>query len=555
MNIFISKFNAFKTKINLKKCSIVFGSIIGCLIIIYLGLCFFTKGNAFITGTTINGIKVSDLTVDESISALEKQYQEDIQDSNVILTIEDQEFTVNLQDNLTFDISDQVNKIADLSNNFLTRGYNFLFNRHYNVGATINDDELLATQITASGILNYNTLVKTSYEIQDNQIVFTKGTSGKTAETDSVAATIKQALKDYDFKNKISYEPVDHELKNEDEMNSLHKELANGAKNATLDKNNNYAIVDSQVGASFDLEEATKKYNQTAEGKKFTVAATIIEPEITKEMLEQNLFKDVLGTYTTNVSGTSVRKNNVRLSGEKCNDVILLPGEEFSYNETVGKRIKENGFGEAAAYLNGETVQEVGGGVCQTSSTLYNAVLLSNLEITERSNHTYVSGYVPIGRDATVSWGGPDFKFKNNKNYPIKIVMSYSNNKQTAQIYGTKEDNTYVEITSKQLSSIPFTTKYENDPSLPEGQEVVVQKGTNGAKAQSWRNIYDENGNLISSTKEAYSVYKGHEEIISKGTMKVPETPATPEQTPTAPASDPSTPTDGTTDNTPAPSQ
>src|SRR5699024_6531690 len=141
--------------------------------------------------------------------------------------------------------------------------------------------------------------------------------------------------------------------------------------------------------------------------------------------LEQNLFKDVLGSYTTNVSGTAVRKKNVRLSGEKCNNIILLPGEEFSYNNTVGKRTKENGFGEAAAYLNGETVQEVGGGICQTSSTLYNAVLLSNLEVTERTNHTYVSGYVPIGRDATVSWGGPDFKFKNDKEYPIKIVMSY----------------------------------------------------------------------------------------------------------------------------------
>ena len=145
-------------------------------------------------------------------------------------------------------------------------------------------------------------------------------------------------------------------------------------------------------------------------------------------------------------SGTSVRKNNVKLSGDKCNGVILLPGEEFSYNNVVGKRTKENGFGEAAAYLNGETVQEVGGGICQTSSTLYNAVLYANLKITERTNHTFVSGYVPIGRDATVSWGGPDFKFKNDQAYPIKIIASYENSRLTTKILGTNVNNVLVEL-------------------------------------------------------------------------------------------------------------
>lgn len=547
----VSKWKIPKLKIS-QRISILFAGITILIFISYIGLCFIASGNEFISNTTINNIEVGKMTRQEATMALQTQFNKDLESSNLTLTIGKQEYQINLQDNLKFDINNEIKKIANQASNFFSRGYNYLFNHKHTIGVEIINDDTLSQQISNSNILTYNTATKTEYEIKDNEIIFTKGKSGKTAELQSVSKTIKTALNDYNFKDKIVYHPVDHNLTKDKEIETLHKELANRASNATLDKNNNYAIIGGQVGASFDLKKATELYNQTPEGKQFSVEAKIIQPKISKEALEQNLFKDILGSYTTNVSGTAVRKNNVRLSGEKCNNVILLPGEEFSYNNTVGKRTKENGFGEAAAYLNGETVQEVGGGICQTSSTLYNAVLLSNLEVTERTNHTYVSGYVPIGRDATVSWGGPDFKFKNDKDYPIKIVMSYSNNKITAQIYGTNLDNTHVKITSKQLSSIPYTTKYEDDPTLLEGQTIVKQKGTNGSKAQSWRNVYDANGNLISSKKEAYSVYKGHEEIILRGTMKAPAANPTPDSNPTTPVTPPA---DNSTTNNNQPTQ
>ena len=188
-----------------------------------------------------------------------------------------------------------------------------------------------------------------------------------------------------------------------------------------------------------------------------------------------------------------------------------------------------------------------GGGVCQTSSTIYNAIVLSNLEITERHNHTYISSYVPIGRDATVSWGGPDFKFKNNQKYPIKIVVSYSNSKLYAKVYGTNVDGIRVEFTSSRTGTIGYNTKYETDPTLPEGTEKVKQAGSNGGRAVSYRKVYDKNGKLISNTKEANSSYKGHDEIIVRGTKKV-ETPATPTKptTPTTP-SEPSSEEEETT--------
>ena len=297
----------------------------------------------------------------------------------------------------------------------------------------------------------------------------------------------------------------------------------------------NYKIVAEQYGAKYDLDDSISAFNKAKEGKEFEVKAKAIVPSITKEDLEKNLFKDVLGEYTTTVNGSSVRKNNVRLAGEKCN-VILLPGEEFSYNQTVGKRTKENGFGEAGAYLNGETVQEVGGGVCQASSTLYNAVVLANLEVTERTNHTYISSYVPIGRDATVSWGGPDFKFKNNRDYPIKIEASYAGGKLTCKIIGTDVDGSYVKFTSERTGDVAYNTKYENDATIPEGQQVTKQAGSNGGKAVSYRLVYDKDGKLLSKKKEANSYYKGHEAIIAVGTMKVEQAPeAQPEATPATP--------------------
>lgn len=532
-----------KLKLRKQAYYVIAGAIITLALGIYLIICLIASGKDFVSNTTINGINVGNMTKEEAVNAVDKQYQKDFKHS-LTLSIDKNDYVIDLGDNTIFDAK-EITKISDESNSsFFKRGYNYLFNHDYTVGLKVKSNEALQEQIKASKILEYTTLVPTSYEIKDDTIVFTKGKSGETAEIKSVKETINKALNEYNIKDKIKYSPVKHKL-DENEIKTLHEQISKEVKNATLDKNNNYAVIEGQVGAKFDLEEATKKYNKTAQGKQFTVDATIIQPKINKETLEKNLFRDVLGEYTTTVTGSSVRRNNVKLAGEKCNNVILLPGEEFSYNNVVGKRTKANGFGEAAAYLNGETVQEVGGGICQTSSTLYNAVLYANLKITERKNHTFVSGYVPIGRDATVSWGGPDFKFKNDQDYPIKIVVSYVNNKITTKILGTNIDNIKVEIKSQKLSSTNFNTKYEDDPTLPEGQTVVKQAGTQGSKAKSWRYVYDANGKLISSKEEAYSVYKGHDEIILRGTMKV--------QTPPPATTDPTLPTQPEPPSTDAP--
>ena len=529
-----------KLKLKKERIPIIIGIIIGLFLIIYLMICLFAGGKDFVSNATINGIDVGNLTKTEAVLAIEKQYENDKDKLLLNLSLNDKTYQIDMKDNISYNIKDEVYRISKKYDNFFTKGYHYLFNHNENTCISIKNKKTLEKAIEESKILDYSTLVPTTYEVKENKVVFTKGKSGKIVKKNDVYTNIENALNNYDFKETIQLSPSDIS-EDEDVMNKIYEDLSKEAKDATLDKDNNYAIVDAQYGAKYDKEEAINKFNSANEGEKFEVKAKIILPEITKDMLEKNLFKDVLGEYSTYVSGTSIRKNNVKLAGQKCNGIILLPGEEFSYNQTVGKRTKSAGFGEAGAYSNGETVQEVGGGICQTSSTIYNAVVLSNLKITERHNHTYISGYVPIGRDATVSWGGPDFKFKNDQKYPIKLEVSYSNSRIYAKVYGTNVDGIRVEFTSSRTGTVGYNTKYETDPNLPEGTEQVKQAGSNGGKAVSYRKVYDKNGQLISNKKEANSVYKGHDAIVIKGTKKVetptPTVPATPDQstTPTVP--------------------
>ena len=288
-------------------------------------------------------------------------------------------------------------------------------------------------------------------------------------------------------------------------------------------------VVDGQVGVSLDPEAAAFALESAVPGETVQLPAQVVYPELTAQELEAVLFRDVLSTTTTNVSGSRVRKGNVRLSGEAVNGTVLNDGDVFDYNQVVGKRTTERGYGEAATYVNGETVNTVGGGICQTSSTIYLATLLANLEIVERYNHRFYPGYITLGMDATVSWGGPEFRFKNNTGYPIRLDVSYADSKLTVSIVGTKVDDTYVKMTYSTLSTTGYETEYVESPDLAWGTQKQKQNGYVGYEVVSYRNLYKGDGTLISSTVEAKSVYKNRNQIILTGTAGRPVTPELPD--------------------------
>lgn len=177
-----------------------------------------------------------------------------------------------------------------------------------------------------------------------------------------------------------------------------------------------------------------------------TFSVTTTEPQVLSAQLNENLYKDKLGSYTTHYSGSAARNNNVRLATSRIDGYELMPGEEFSYDQTILPRTAENGYQAAPVYVGNKVESGMGGGICQPSSTLYCAALYANLEITERHNHSMLVSYLPAGLDATIAQGVLDMKFKNNTPYPIKISGQASGGVLTFSIWGYNPENISVEI-------------------------------------------------------------------------------------------------------------
>ena len=305
--------------------------------------------------------------------------------------------------------------------------------------------------------------------------------------------------------------PILDSAPQEPDFQAIHGELYAEAANAAIDPDT-CEVLPHTVGV--DTAQAQRLFQQAQEGETVEVPLTVTQPDITQEILADRLFADLLGQGTSQVSGSSNRKFNVKLSAEACNGVILMPGEEFSYNNTTGSRSADKGYLPAPVYSGGASVDETGGGICQTSSTIYYAVLHTTLEIVERHAHMYSVGYVPDGMDATVYFGLSDFRFKNNTDYPVKIVTeSYDKNGLrylTVKLYGTNVDGRYAVPERTQFDFVSPTTQYRADESIPQGTTKVdaKQNAYTGRSARAWRVIYEKDGTLVEKQDLGVSTYK-----------------------------------------------
>ncbi len=528
------------------------------LLALYCALCAFGgSGDTLRDGTTVNGINIGGMTKEQAVSALTEQLAgttsvegTDYSAIDVVPDIPDaQTYTVDLSGCLSFDVTDTVEQAwaHDHGGMFLSRGIRFLTTlgggKSYHVAPQAADAAQVRSALEATGILTLNTTTQTTYALTDTTLDFTMGVSGVSVDEN---ALIQKIL---DNTAKGDYSSITCEMVSADpdpiDIQVIHDALYAEPANATLEvaDDGSYTVTDSVQGIDFDVAGAQSILSAAQPGETVSVPLNRQDPAIDTATLKANLFKDVLGEYTTSVSGTADRRSNVQLAAQKCSGTILLPGEVFAYNQVVGQRTEAAGFKKAGAYSNGETVQELGGGVCQDSSTLYCAALYANLEIVERHNHSYVSSYVPIGMDATVSWGGPDFQFRNNTDYPIKVVASYANSKVTFQIVGTKTDDYSVKITTETIGTTAPTVQEVPDDTLEAGTTQVADKGHTGYKVQSYRHVYDASGNVVYEGKESLSSYKMTPKIIHVGT-KVAETPAPDTPVTDTPAAD--TPTTDT---------
>lgn len=328
---------------------------------------------------------------------------------------------------------------------------------------------------------------------EKNCLRFVKGAGEQKIDLDALCAEIAAA-----FENKqtlVDHRHIDNELTPPD-FEAIYQELAVEPRDAHWIENT-WEVEEEVVGCTFDIQKALELWEKAKPNQTVEIPLTITEPEVTAESLKSMLFRDKLGAQTSYYTGSnSNRVNNINLAVSKINGTVLLPGETFSYNETVGERTTEAGFLEAGAYLNGEVVQEIGGGICQVSSTTYCATLYAQLQITSRESHYFRVDYLPWGQDATVSWPKPDFKFTNNRDYPIKIVAYCDNDARalTVEIWGTDTDGTYIELTHDRYVVTDDTWG------------VVI-----GWNVYSWANVYDADGTFLRSYELPASTYFKHE--------------------------------------------
>ena len=552
----------------------------------YLGLCAYAASlDVFFPNTTINGVDVAGMTVqqageelgstlpqrtmsfylpltDKSGDGVTAPEGETLYDPEPAATVSCESLGIT-QD---LDYTAYAQSVYDRSqgqSGFFQGGWSFLAHLFHSQGAKgvyLEPDETVFRQKLSELAQTFSRPAQdTSYEVGQDSLTVTRELDGLAVTEADLEQPIREALSSE--ADGAVY--VDAAILPAQALSAqdIHDAVAGSMKNAGYDAATD-SITPEQAGAEFDVAEAQALLDAASPGETVEIPADIQQPHVTAAELKDVLFRDVLGQCRTHVSGTSARINNVKLSAAACNGVVLNTGDVFSYNATTGQRTTAKGYQAAPAYVGGETVDEVGGGVCQTSSTIYYACLRANLEITERYAHRYVPAYIDWGMDATVSWGGPDYKFTNNTDYPIKIVATYSGGYLTVKILGTNVDGTYVKMTNEVLSKTDWETVYKDDETLPAGTEKVTTTPYTGYKVKSYRNVYSADGKLISSTYEATSDYKVRNKVISRGPAlpEQPETPVTgpaetPAETPTQTPEEttPSTTTPET--STPDPSQ
>ena len=446
----IKKKRRKRKKINIKKigenktllATIIFIIILVIMIFSVIFAILNINNNNILNGVKIEEIDVSGLSREEAKAKIETVYNAK-KEEDIILKYNDFETTIS-QDILetNYDLDKAVNEAISLGKdgNIITNNYNILFallgKKNIKVDMSINEerikDEIENIQTNIPG-----TIIEPDYYVENDKLIITPGQEGIKISVDNLINRIKNTLKTASSNQQYIEIPMDNVWPDKIDIEKIHDEIYKEVQDAYLTENP-ITIHPEVEGIDFDIEEAKKILENDSE--QYEIPLKITKPNVTMEQIGAEAFPNKISFYSTRYDGGDVnRSTNLELACEKINDVIVLPGETFSYNKTLGERSKAAGYKTAKVYENGEVVDGIGGGICQISSTLYNAVLKANLEIVERRNHQFITSYVEEGRDATVAYGVTDFKFKNSRKYAIKIKASASNGVATIEIFGIKE--------------------------------------------------------------------------------------------------------------------
>ncbi|MEA4823424.1 MAG: VanW family protein [Clostridiaceae bacterium] len=522
-------------------CALVFG-----IYALYVSVTVYTH-EGVLDGVTLMGEPIAGLSRDEVLAVAENWVSERLSEKTLALHVGGTIFTVRPEDAAySCDIGNAVGEAVSygregsLFARFIQQmrakngGYDVKLRFSYDAAHLAE----VAGNVAATMEIPY---VPSSYWMTDDTVTIDVGHMGRRVDADALADALTARFDCADFAplwfpvTTLNPVPLD--------LATIEQRADISPVNASFDETDpqRATIFDESPGRDFDREAAEKKIESgegTGEyGSVFTFARTVVEPEVTRASLTAMLYRDVLANRSTKLNTANIgRTANVRIACERVNGTILGVGETFSYNNTVGERTYAQGFQDATIFLEGEKVEDVGGGICQVSSTLYMAATRADLEIVERANHRFAVSYTPLGEDATVYYGGVDFRFRNDTNFPIRVECTLKGSTVTVRLIGTDE---YPERSTELVTQILSVTEPEDvetvNAMLGEAYCERTTAGQRGYTTITYRVTY-ENGIEIARTVENRSYYQKEDREwtvgrIGNSTMP-PETVLVTEDTP-----------------------
>ena len=461
---------------------ILFGVFLLILISSFMIFAFSLKGSSNIfSGIYIKNVDVSNLNKQDAKNKIDNYIKNNIPEE-ITLKHGDYETTISTSElDIKFDTKSAVAVAYNFgrSGNVFSDGFevlgNMFFNKNVEPTLSFNEESLTKILKDISTKLP-DKLIESGYYIDGNNLILNKGTEGNIINVEAMSKVIKDNIQSLNLNGKIDIitQTAKPDLLDVNKIyNEVHKDPVDAS--FTLEPR---SVTPSKNGIDFaiTLDEAKSKLKESE--KECVIPLKVVYPNVTTNMIGNEAFPDELSRFSTNYAASNInRTTNLVLAAGKINGTVLMPGETFSYNQVVGERTIAAGYKEAPIYVSGRVEDGLGGGICQITTTLYNAVVYANLEIVERTNHQFVPSYVGAGRDATVVYGAIDFKFKNNRNYPIKIVCSVGGGVASFQILGLKTNNEYnVEITSRITSQTANNINSETYKILRQNGVVVEQK-------------------------------------------------------------------------------
>lgn len=485
--------------------------------------------SVIINGVSVKGIDVSNLTLSEAKAKIEEAVNIEL-NAPIALKSENYETSINTNQ---FEFNYNTAKAAEEAYS-LGRSGNIFQNNFAILKSAFGGEKLDLDYTYNAESLNYivndveskmpGLVTEATYYREENELIITPGKDGisvdkeklKNAILDTITSANVIDLLENDTKLEIDI-PIEDAKAKEIDIEKIYSEIYTEPKDAYYEKEP-FKIFAEVEGVDFAISKEEAKALVQTKQEEYRIPLKITPASKTINDIGLEAFPYLISDFTTKYDASNKnRSQNLAIAAGKIDGTVLMPGEEFSFNQVVGKRTIQEGYKDAKIYQDGQVVDGLAGGICQISSTLYNAVVKANLEVTERRNHSFTTSYIKAGQDATVVYGVIDFKFKNTRTYPIKISASVESGIAEFKINGIKEEVEYdISLYPVTTGSIPYSTQYIPDPTLAPGQQVIVQGGGNGLKVTTYKDTKLD-GKLISREVISTDTYRPMNAIIRVG--------------------------------------